>query len=101
MDVTFVEDQAYNLRGDLDASLKGEEKSQDVLLVPFTSESSSETFAPTSRGFLEPYKQEYSRREKTQLPLDKPNDQSVAPITNYLMGIPSPKISTNTLKEST
>ena len=52
MDVTFVDNQAYNSGGDVDASRKGEEKSQDVL-------SSFETVAPTSKGFLEPYKLVY------------------------------------------
>ena len=53
IDVIFVEeDYAYYLRGYLDASLKGGEKSWDVLPLPSTSISSSETIAPTSRAFL-------------------------------------------------
>ena len=61
-DVTFVKHQAYYLRGDLHVSLKGEEKSLDVLPLPFTSLSSSEKFALTSRGFLKSYRLIYLTR---------------------------------------
>ena len=61
-DVTFVEHQVDYLRGDLHASLKGEEKSWDVLPLSFTSLSSSETFALTSRGFLKSYRLIYLTR---------------------------------------
>ena len=53
-DVTFVKHQADYLKGDLHASLKGEEKSWVVL--------PSETFALTSRRFLKSYRLIYLTR---------------------------------------
>ena len=103
IDVIFVEeDYAYYLRGYLDASLKGGEKSWDVLPLPSTSISSSETIAPTSRAFLQPYKLVYSKREKTRPLLDQPNAQSNAPTAGNLQVFPSPQLSINTsIEEST